>query len=363
MAPNIAVRLLTRILIVAVTLTLGLILSIPPLLQVIWRIIKSPRKAFAKKKRTSPPAAYLNPALGRHEVVNVNGVQYYYVAAGNPDKPLMLLLHGFPECWYSWRHQLKYEQFRDQYRIVAVDLRGYGRSSKPSYFHWAYHPDTIAEDVHQLIGALGYDSCVLVAHDWGGNIAYRVSRMFPESVDRLIVMDLPEDRIFQSFASTHFSQIKKSLYIALFQLPFLPEFILSVFDYGFINQVFRSKPVGVVNREQITDEDIEVFKWNVAQRRTLTGGLNYYRCIPSMLAPLVLPKRKKARTYAMPVLVLWGDSDVALDPAMAKLHEDSGLFDDITTRVVPSASHWVQQDQPELVNQIMLTWLISKDKQ
>ena len=360
--PNLFVRILLRILSTTILLTLGLILSVPPLFKVLLRAIANPRKAFSKKKRTNPPTAYVNASLGRHECANVNGIQMYYVTGGDPKKPLMLFLHGFPECWYSWRYQLKYQEFQDQYRLVAVDLRGYGRSSKPSYFPGAYHRDNVVEDIRQLIMSLGYEACVLVAHDWGGSVAHHFARLHPDYVDKLVVMDCPEDRVFQSFANANKSQYVKSMYMAFFQVPFIPEFLFSMFDYAFINTCFRKKPVGIVNKEMMTDEDIEVFKWNASQRRTLTGSLNYYRCLPAMFFPIVLPKRKPAKRFSMPVLIMWGDSDSALDPDMAKAHEDSGLYDDITVRVVPSASHWLQQDQPEVVNQIMLTWLISRGK-
>ena len=336
-------------------------MSIPAVLRVLFRVIRKPFKAFSRKARPFPPSVYLNPALGKHECASVNGIQLYYVAAGSPDKPLMLFLHGWPECWYSWRYQLKYEQFREKYRVVAVDLRGFGRSSKPSYFPGAYHRETIAEDIHLFIRALGYDSCVLVGHDWGSNIAFTVARHYPESVSRLIAMNVPEDRIFQSFCRANPSQLVSSLYMAFFQVPFLPEFLLSLFDYGFITSAFTKPPGGLINKDRISADDLEVYKWNVGMHRTLTSSLNYYRNIPAMLAPITLGQRKPTRRYAMPTLVLWGESDSAVDSRMAKEHEECTFFDDVMARVIPSASHWLPQDQPDVVNQLMLTWLTSKE--
>lgn len=123
-------------------------------------------------------AALSDPRWGKHGYVEANGVRFHYVERGPPGAPgapLLLFLHGFPECWYSWRHQLA--ALGDTYRCVALDLRGYGWSSKPQA-KAEYALETLVRDVGALITALGADRAVLVAHDWGGNCAHTCVCMY-----------------------------------------------------------------------------------------------------------------------------------------------------------------------------------------
>ena len=121
------------------------------------------------------PSCLADPRLGKHSSVWLNNrdVEIHYVAKGDRSKPLMLFVHGFPEFWYSWRHQLA--EFGDDYYAVALDMTGYGGSSKPSEVE-RYHALEIAEDIKEFILELGYKSCILVGHDWGGVIAFEVAR-------------------------------------------------------------------------------------------------------------------------------------------------------------------------------------------
>lgn len=354
---GIVVRILCRALTVTIFTVAGLALSSLALLRTLPKILMSPRRAFSKKKRSLPPAAYLDTAWGQHHSVQCNGIQLYYVAAGEAGKPLMLFLHGFPESWYSWRHQLRY--FRHTHRVVAPDLRGYGRSSRPSMSVSDYHRDVLVEDIRGLIQELGYKKCVLVAHDWGGQLAWVLAKRYPAMVERLVVMDSPDPKVFMSFMKENRSQVWRSKYIPLFYIWWIPEFLMGLFDYGMIRGVFCGKESGLVNKERFNDDDLEVFKWTISRRGAATAALNYYRNFPSLIAP-IFPVKGDARCYTMPTLVMWGENDSALDARMADEHERIGRFDDITVRVVPSCSHWLQQDQPDVVNQVLRTWLQAK---
>ncbi|XP_065176299.1 epoxide hydrolase 4-like [Sycon ciliatum] len=357
-------RLFLRALVTAIALVLALISIVPLSLSIFLAgFRRQPRAALLpsrRRARSDPPSVYFDPSLGKHATATVNGVEIYYVWSGDADKPLMLLLHGFPECWYSWRHQLQCPELQAKYRLVAVDMRGYGRSSKPSYFPGAYHSQLVAEDMHHFIRALGYDSCVVAAHDWGGHVAYSLARHFPESVDRLIVLDLPEERVMLPFILFNPSQIIRSLYIAFFQLPVLPEFMFSIYDYEAVNAVFRGKALGVTNADRISDEDMHVYKWAISRPEALNGSLNYYRNVLSLIAPIQPFHRRAVDCYPMPTLILWGENDGVLDSRMAGEHKNSGLFDDVNVHVIANSSHWVQQDEPDIVNRHILSWLVSK---
>ncbi|CAH1239534.1 EPHX4 [Branchiostoma lanceolatum] len=302
------------------------------------------------KVRQDHPKCLDDPDLGAHGYVRLesSGLRFHYVAAGERDKPLMLCLHGFPECWYSWRHQLK--EFRNSYRVVAPDLRGYGETESPQPFGYRGWPNfslaQLANDVRELIEALGYSSCTLVAHDWGGIIAWRVAIDRPDLVDRLVVMNNPHPGLYMKYMTAHFSQLRRSWYMFLFQLPWLPEIFLQSLDFEYVNAFMSCKRHGA-----ITDEDFEGFKYTFARPGVnMSAAINYYRA--AMKMP---PRCYKGTKVTCPTLQIWGDQDEFLEVGLT---EGTDKFvPDFTLKVVPGASHCVQQDQPTVVNGIIRDWL------
>ncbi|KAJ8303994.1 hypothetical protein KUTeg_017577 [Tegillarca granosa] len=141
-----------------------------------------------KKKRTEIPKCLYDPSLGTHGFILLEEVKLHYVANGKEGKPLMLLLHGYPEFWYSWKYQLK--EFSKDYRVVAIDMRGFGESDKPSGVS-NYKIETVANDVKQLIPALGYSQCTLVGHDMGALVAWMFVTEHPQMVKEMIIMNVP----------------------------------------------------------------------------------------------------------------------------------------------------------------------------
>uniref|UniRef100_A0A674ISU8 Epoxide hydrolase 4 n=1 Tax=Terrapene triunguis TaxID=2587831 RepID=A0A674ISU8_9SAUR len=165
------------------------------LLKLLWSIGRSPGKTFQRIIRENPPACLSDPSLGTHCYVRIkdSGLRFHYVAAGERGKPLMLLLHGFPEFWYSWRHQLR--EFKSEYRVVALDLRGYGETDAPSHQE-NYKLDCLITDIKDILESLGYNKCMLIGHDWGGMIAWLVAICYPEMVTKLIVVNFPHPSVF-----------------------------------------------------------------------------------------------------------------------------------------------------------------------
>uniref|UniRef100_A0A0B7BFI2 AB hydrolase-1 domain-containing protein n=1 Tax=Arion vulgaris TaxID=1028688 RepID=A0A0B7BFI2_9EUPU len=200
-------------------------------------VTKGPSNVFYWKQWDRPQILD-DPRLGTHGFLTLKDVRIHYVASGPEDKPLMLFVHGFPEFWYSWRHQII--EFQKDYRVVAIDQRGYNKSSKPSGKK-NYSAVKLMSDIEQIIQALGYKSCILVGHDWGGLVTWVFSKHYPHLVDKLIVMNAPPFSIFKQFLSTSKDQAKKSWYVFFFQLPFLPELILKLENYGFLDDLLPSK--------------------------------------------------------------------------------------------------------------------------
>ncbi len=278
---------------------------------------------------------------GQHEYIISNGVKLHYVTQG--EGPLMLLLHGFPEFWYSWRHQIP--EFAKDYKVVALDLRGYNDSDKPQNAS-AYIMDEFVKDVKETIAGLGYDRCVLVGHDWGGAIAWNFAYAYPEMVERLVVLNLPHPAKFaQGFRTPQ--QLLRSSYIFFFQLPWLPELLLQASDYQAIENAFTGM---AVNKSAFTKADIEAYKNAAAKRGALTAMLSYYRN--------VLEQKLLSEDWSIlevPTLMIWGENDTALGKELT--YGTKAYVRDLRIKYIPNCSHWVQQEQPQLVNQYMREFL------
>ncbi len=258
----------------------------------------------------------------------------------------MLMLHGFPEFWYSWRHQIP--EFAVDYRVVALDLRGYNDSDKPKGIA-AYRMSELVNDITGVIRGLGYHRCVLVGHDWGGAIAWNVAYAVPQLLDRLIVMNLPHPAKFaQGLRSPQ--QILRSWYIFFFQLPVLPEWVLQWNHYAAIGRAFTEM---AIDKTAFSPADIAAYKAAVAKPGALTAILNYYRNIfQSFQSATGLTREPKLQ---VPTLLIWGENDAALGIELTKNTEE--LVKELTIHYIRQCSHWVQQEQPRQVNQCMRDFL------
>ncbi|MBW4614331.1 MAG: alpha/beta hydrolase [Desmonostoc vinosum HA7617-LM4] len=279
----------------------------------------------------------------KHEFIPTNGINLHYVTQG--EGPLMLMLHGFPEFWYSWRHQI--QEFAKDFRVVALDLRGYNDSDKPKE-QSAYVMDEFVADVKGVIQGLGYQKCVLVGHDWGGAIAWNFAYQYPDLVERLIVLNLPHPAKFAQSLRTP-QQLLRSNYIFLFQLPFLPELLLQSLDYRAIEMALKGM---AVNKNAFSPADIDAYKNAAAKRGAITAMLNYYRNIFQQKM-----FNQDWGVLEVPTLMIWGENDAALGKELT--YGTAAYVRDLQIKYIPNCSHWVQQEQPELVNQYMRDFLLS----
>ncbi|KAL1022640.1 hypothetical protein UPYG_G00030380 [Umbra pygmaea] len=323
------------------------------LLKLWWNIILRPSTTFQWGIRETPPACLNDTSLGTHCYVRIkeSGLRFHYVAAGERGKPLMLFLHGFPEFWFSWRHQLR--EFKSEFRVVAVDMRGYGESDLPSSTE-SYSFDYLVTDIKDIVEYLGYNRCYLVGHDWGGTIAWLFAIHYPEMVTKLIVLNCPHPTVFTDYALRHPSQLLKSSYFFFFQLPRFPELMLSINDFKALKCLFTSRSTGIGRKGRwLTAEDMEAYLYAFSQPGALTGALNYYRNVFSSL-PL------GQNDVRSPVLLLWGERDAFLEQEMA---EACRLYirNHFRLNIISGASHWLQQDQPDIVNTLMWTFLKEGD--
>ncbi|NER81355.1 MAG: alpha/beta hydrolase [Leptolyngbya sp. SIO1D8] len=286
----------------------------------------------------SPPST----ANWHHQFITIQNIRLHYVTQGSG--PLMLLLHGFPEFWYAWRHQIPV--FAEHYTVVALDLRGYNDSDKPAEVS-AYAMPELIKDIEGVITGLGYERCVLVGHDWGGAIAWQMAYNHPECIEKLIILNCPHPQRFAEGWSSLPMQWLRSLYIGFFQLPWLPETILQMNDYQFIAQAFEAM---TVNRSAISETDIQTYKTAIAKPGALTAGLNYYRNL------LNGSQQQQAwPILEVPTLLIWGEDDPAFEQALAE--ETEKYVRDFHLRFISNCGHWVSQEYPDLVNQYMAAFL------
>lgn len=262
----------------------------------------------------------------QHNYLSTNGIRLHYVTQG--EGPLMLLLHGFPEFWYSWRHQIP--EFAKDYNVVALDLRGYNDSDKPKETA-AYALPELIKDVEGAILALGYDKCVLVGHDWGGAIAWSFAYEHADRLEKLIVLNLPHPAKFVAGLRTP-QQLLRSWYIALFQLPKLPEWMLSANDYAAIRAAFSNM---AINPEAFSPQDLDAYATAAAKPGALTGMLNYYRNIFRSDGLL----QRTWDTLEIPTLMIWGEEDTALGKELTYGTEE--FVSDFEIKYIPQCSHWL----------------------
>jgi pimeloyl-ACP methyl ester carboxylesterase len=290
------------------------------------------------------------PGVEFHRVA-ANGVEFE-VATLPPAKEdtgkLALCLHGFPECAYSWRLQMPMLAALG-YRVWAPNLRGYGGSSCPTGVD-AYRTQTLVDDVAGLIAASGATDILLLAHDWGGVLAWALAIERPELVQRLIVCNLPHPACFQRELRRP-PQMFMSWYMALFQLPRLPEWLLTRNRAAAVSQMFLRT---ARDKAKFPREVTEVYRANALRPGGMTAMLHWYRALrrPGGLRDIVA---KHGTQVKVPTLFLWGDADVAL--SIKTTDGTEKYVPDLTFRVLPGVSHWVQQDAPETVNAMIEAWV------
>ncbi|GAQ90056.1 hypothetical protein KFL_005940010 [Klebsormidium nitens] len=295
----------------------------------------------------------------KHRFVSNGGQRLHYVEAGDPGGQLAVLLHGWPSFWYCWVYQLK-PLVEAGYHVVIPDMRGYNLSDKPSNladsgrYNLSDQPRNLADfgrepclsDIKLLIEkSSGGRPANLIAHDWGGAIAWHFVRSYPHLVSRLVTLNIPETSTFNDALEHNKEQRKKSWYIAFFQIPFLPEWLLSRNNYKGLQIALKgSKP----RTEELLRRHVDAF----SRPGALTASINYYRAGGrGHWAPAGDPPGR----VELPVKVIWGEDDVALGKELAAPPKE--LVPNHEVVFLPGVSHWCMWDDPERVSAEILDFL------
>ncbi len=261
---------------------------------------------------------------------------------------LALCLHGFPEHAYSWRHQLPMLAELG-YEVWAPNLRGYGNTSRPPAVS-DYAIETLMDDVAGLIDASGIRDVTLIAHDWGGVIAWYFATRRLRPLERLVVLAAPHP-VPAMRALRVPRQLRMSWYVFFFQLPWLPEWFLRRADPGDLMRDTALYP------ERFSDADCKVFRDNARRPGAATAMIHYYR---ALLRGGGARRQQKLGfpTIETPTLLLYGGDDMALGPDTVRGTEQ--VVADLTLRMLPRVSHWIQQDVPEVANGMIRAFLLGK---
>ena len=282
-----------------------------------------------------------------HDYASINGVRLHYARAGSG--PLILFLHGFPEFWYCWKNQL--EEFGRDHLAVAPDLRGFNLSDRPAEAQ-QYKARILIEDVRQLAACFGQEKFVLVAHDWGGALAWGYAMAHPQSLHKLVIVNSPHPIPFARELGRNPAQQAASQYMNLLRSD-KAERVLSENNYArLLNMTVKDWGRGTIDE---VEKAAYIEAWS--QPGALTGSLNYYRASP-LYPPIGDDPGAKAVKLdpadfmvRVPTMVVWGMRDTALLPANLDGLED--CVPNLQIERLPEASHWVMHEEPELLNRLI----------
>ena len=281
----------------------------------------------------------------RSRMVDAGGLQMHVVEMGPEDGEPVILLHGFPELWYSWRYQMP-ALAESGYRVIAPDQRGYNLTDK----HGPYDMHTLVGDIVHLADSLGLPDAHVVGHDWGASIAWAMAAMYPHRVKRVVAMNGPHPALMTGIWRRHPKQLLRSWYMFWFQIPLVPERLLASRRLSLLARWWFAS----ANPARTTQRDLDVYEEAARRPGALPAMLGWYRAAIREGAAagghVAIPAR-----IDVPACVIWGEDDFVLG---RECNEVLPRFvPDLKLHYVPGASHWVQMDKPDEVNLILLQFL------
>jgi pimeloyl-ACP methyl ester carboxylesterase len=285
----------------------------------------------------------------QHGFAEVNGIRLHYAETGYDKSELVLLLHGFPEFWFSWRNQLPV--LGEHFHTVAPDMRGYNLSDKPSGVE-NYTIDVLVNDVTALIDHFGKEKAAIVGHDWGAGVAWAVAQFRPERVSKLAVMQVPPAAVWR--ANLSLRQLLRSWYMFFFQLPRIPEWLIQRNNFQSIERTFTEM---VFTKNTFSSSDIELYKEAMRKPGAVSAAVNYYRAnVRRIMSNRRQIEHKPDGPVPIPTLFIFGEEDFAIIPETVKGVEKfvHGPYQELR---LPHSGHWVQNEAAAEVNRALLDFL------
>ena len=276
------------------------------------------------------------------DYAQIGDMRLHFATAGSGEK-LVILLHGFPEFWYSWRHQIV--ALSDEFTVVAPDLRGYNLSGKPAATS-NYVIDKSVDDVLGLMRFFGRERANIVGHDWGAGVAWATAARHPEAIEKLVALQVPLWAAWQQNAG--WRQYAASWYMFFFQIPRLPEWILSRNDFALLERMLRAD-----GKDFLTETDIELYKqmWRASNR--MRGGINYYR---ANFWQRLFGAKQNTEKITVPTLFIYGEKDKFVLPETTRDIKRfiAALY---LEKRFPRGSHWIQQEESTAVTAALRDFL------
>jgi pimeloyl-ACP methyl ester carboxylesterase len=283
--------------------------------------------------------------------VDANGLRFEVDECGD-GRVLALCLHGFPEHSFSWRFQLPMLAEMG-FKAWAPNLRGYGNSSRPDGIA-AYSLENLMADVAGLIDASECEETVLIAHDWGAIIAWHFAIREIRPLKQLIICNVPHPVPLRRALRGHLRQLVKSWYVFFFQIPKLPELLFGMGKARWIGEMMRDS---TVDKRNFSNDVLAVYSRNAAQPGALTAMIHYYRALVRGGGG----RRQAKLGYPLlevPTLMVWGEDDLALTKETT--YGTDEVVRSLTLRYLPRVSHWVQQEAPDVVNEMIKAFLLEE---
>jgi pimeloyl-ACP methyl ester carboxylesterase len=280
------------------------------------------------------------PATLEDLTLHNGSIEIHAVASGPADGPVVVLLHGFPEFWYSWNKQIE-PLAAAGFRVIVPDQRGYNKTSKPPRAA-SYALSELISDVLGIADQIGQDRIFLAGHDWGAAVAWSVALLHPQRIAKLAILNVPHPSVMRRYLKTNRRQLRRSWYMFFFQLPWLPEAAFSAFNFrlGVRSLVGSSRP------GTFSPEDLIQYRDAWSQPGALTAMINWYRA--AMRHRTKFPDS----TVHVPTRILWGERDSFLLSEMA--HDSLRYCDSAELYTFANASHWLQHEEPARVSELLI---------
>ncbi|RZF34868.1 hypothetical protein LSTR_LSTR012865 [Laodelphax striatellus] len=333
--------------IVTISSTDALKIHILSFLWGVWSILRKFMRevlynANPQLKRDNPPTCLVDTTLGQHSYVKLKGVKLHYVEAGRKNGPVLLMLHGFPDCWISWRFQISV--LAEHYRVIVLDLKGFGDSDKPES-RKCYRLDLLLSELKELIGALGVESCTIIGHDLGALIGWFFVHMHPEMVDKFVSISCPHPNLYWNYLPS--TSIFNTNWIHYSQLPHLPELDALRDDLNIINKCFQHLSV-----KDVSSAYLDAYKYSFSRKEDWTGPINYYRNLPFWRVNVA----EGSANLRVPVLMMVGNRDSSVH--LESVVKSTDFVDKFSLKVIDGAGHFPHQENPKDVNKILFSFLV-----
>jgi Predicted hydrolases or acyltransferases (alpha/beta hydrolase superfamily) len=276
-------------------------------------------------------------------LLHINDIALHVVLAGPANGKPLIFLHGFPEFWFAWRHQI--DHFVSlEYRVIIPDQRGYNLSDKPAGVA-SYSIDLLATDVVGVLDNVAGSKAFVAGHDWGAAVSWYLAARYSDRIHRAAMLSVPHPRVFINNLIMSPGQLRRSWYIFFFQLPWLPEFIMHRRDWALLVRGLQNTSAPGV----FSDSDLKQYKESWARKGALTAMLNWYRA--ALFRPSKLALDPEGSRVKVPALLIWGKKDRFAGEAMAR--QSLQYCDDGRLEIFETASHWVQHEEPAQLNNLL----------